>query len=234
MKELVHTNRFVLNQTKAQAYNTDTILLANFLKIPKGTKNILDIGTGSGILMLDLAQKSHANIDGVEIQNNRYKKAISNIKLNKLEDRLSVYKEDINRYEKEYLYDLIISNPPFFKVNHKDQLSKNKEEMIARHEVKLNLYDLLKNVSRLLKYGGHFYMIHRPERLDEIIKYGDEFSLIVKEIRFIHPYIDKQANHILVKAIKNGKQGIIIDKPLILYEEKEVLTEEMNKIIGGF
>lgn len=234
MSNRVVTKRFILDQTEEQAFNTDTLILSYYTKINKGTKNILDIGTGSGVLMLDLAYKTNANIYGVEIQEERFKKALNNIKLNSLNDRLKVYNEDVKSFDNGILYDLIITNPPFFKVNHKDQLSKNKEELIARHEVSLNLYDLIKNVSRLLKYGGQFYMVHRPERLDEIIRYCEKYKIRVKEITFVHPYVNKEANHIIIKAIKNGRQGLIINKPLILYEDKNKLSKEMELIIGGF
>lgn len=234
MTNRVVTKRFTLDQSKAEAFNTDTLLLADFVKIPKGTKNILDIGTGSAVLMLDLAMKTKAKIDGVEIQVQRSYLANSNIRLNGLTTQLTVYNSDIKQFESNVLYDLIVSNPPFFKVNHTDQLSDNKEEMIARHEVELNLRDLLESVSRLLKFGGHFYMVHRPDRLDEIINYSRDFNLTVKEVRFVHPYIDKDANHLLIKIIKNGNQGIIIKNPLILYSDKTVLSSEMAEIIGGF
>lgn len=234
MSFFVETKRFGINQTKEQAFNTDTILLANFINIPKVCKNILDVGTGSGVLMIDMAFRTSANIHGVEIQENRYLQAVSNIELNGLSDRLTVNNTDFKSYHPNINYDLIISNPPFFKVNDGKRLSENKEDMIARHEVELTLNDLVKNVSRLLKFRGHFYMIHRPDRLDEIISSFDEYNLSIKEIRFVHPNINKDANHILIHAIKNGGKGLKVLKPLILYKDIHIFTDEMEKIIGDF
>lgn len=234
MSFLVETKRFKLMQTKQQAFNTDTVLLSNFINIPKNTKNILDIGTGSGVLMFDLAFKSEANIYGLEVQQNRFEQACNNIELNNLTNRLKALNEDLNEYKPNILFDLIISNPPFFKVDQNSNLSKNEEDLIARHEVKLTLEQLFNNVSRLLKYRGHFYMIHRPDRLGEIVAYANKYQIAIKTIRFIHPNIDSKANHILIHGIKNGGQGISVLNPLILYKDKHIFTKEMEEIIGDF
>lgn len=234
MKFSVETKNFKLNQTREQAFNTDTVLLANYINIPKVCKNILDVGTGSGVLMIDLAFKTQANIFGVEVQENRYLQAVENINLNGLTERLNVDLTDLKEYNPNISFDLIVSNPPFFKVDKDSNLSHNNEDLIARHEVMLTLEDLIKNVSRLLKFKGHFYMIHRPDRLDEIIEYCEKYKLKVKHIRMVHPNINSNANHVLVHCIKNGGQGIIIEKPLVLYQDKHIFTEEMEKIIGDF
>lgn len=230
----VDTNRFKLNHTKETAYNTDTVLLSNFIKVPKGCKNALDIGTGSGVLMLDLAMKTSSNIYGIEVQENRALLAIDNVKINNLDSRLFVIKEDLNNYKTDIQFDLIVTNPPFFKVINNTRLSENEEEMIARHEVKLSLEELLSNASRLLKYRGHFFMVHRPDRLDEIIECSIKYNLAIKEIRLVYPYLNSNANHVLIHAIKNGGKGLNISKPLIIYEDKHKFTKEMEKIIGEF
>ncbi|VEU80160.1 tRNA1(Val) (adenine(37)-N6)-methyltransferase [Haploplasma axanthum] len=234
MKHFVETKRFSLNQTKEQAFNTDTILLANYIKIPKDCKNILDVGTGSGVLMFDLACKTKANIYGIEVQENRYFQALENIELNNKKEQLNVFYADFKEHKFDQLFDLIITNPPFFKVHNNKQLSQNEEDLIARHEIMLTLDELLFNVSKNLKYRGHFYMIHRPDRLIDIIEIASKYKLQIKKVRFIHPYIDKPANHILIMAIKNGGNGIIVDEPLILYKDKHVFTDEMIRIIGDF
>lgn len=232
MKFLVEMKYFKIYQTKQQAFNTDTVLLSNYIKIPKNTKNILDVGTGSGVIMFYLANKTSANIYGIEIQENRYLQAKENIELNNYQDRLTAIHGDLKEYQTDILFDLIVTNPPFFKVT--ENLSKDQEELIARHEVELNLEDLIKNISRLLKYRGHFYMIHRPDRLTEIIEYSSKYNIEIKDVKFIHPNINKEANHVLVHGIKNGGRGLIVEKPLILYKEKHVFTKEMEEIIGDF
>lgn len=230
----VLTKNFKLNQTKEQAFNTDTILLANFIKVPKVCKNILDIGTGSGVLMLDLAFKTNANIFGVEIQEKRFIQAKENIMLNDLSERLEVYNKDLKEFNNKILFDMIVSNPPFFKVNNNQRLSENLEDLIARHEVSLTLEDLVSNVSRLLKYRGTFYLVHRPDRLEEIIYLFNKYNIVLKTIRFVHPYLQSRANHVLIKGIKNGNLGLDVLNPLIIYKEKHEFTEEMKEIIGDF
>ena len=234
MKFQVKTNRFVLNQTKQQAYNTDTILLANYIKIPKNCQNILDVGTGSGILLLDLAMKTKANIYGIEYQENRYLQAKENILLNNLNNQVEVIHGDFNNYQFNKKFDLIISNPPFFKVHNNERLSHNEEDLIARHEVALTLESLIINVSKNLKNKGYFYMIHRPDRISEIIELCKQNNMVVKKIKFIHPYLNKNANHVLITILKNGNEGVIVEKPLILYEDKHQFTKEMLEIIGEF
>ncbi|MDY0277069.1 MAG: methyltransferase [Acholeplasma sp.] len=234
MSFLVETKRFRLQQTKEQAFNTDTILLSDFISVPKGCKNILDIGTGSGVLMFDLANKTSANIQGIEIQKNRYLQALGNIELNDYKERVNVVLGDVRDYKFDVLFDLIISNPPFFKVVDDKRLSHKTEDKLSRHEVSLSLEALLKSASKNLKYRGYFYMVHRPDRLNEIILLCGKYNLAIKKIRFVHPYVNSDANHVLIMAIKNGGEGIKVLNPLVLYEEKHVLTAEIKKIIGDF
>lgn len=222
----------MIEQNSKQAFNLDTILLAHFVKIPAKSKSVLDIGTGAGALMLYLSQKTRAKIIGVEIQEERFLQASFNITLNHLEKQCSAVLSNIKTYENKNL-DCIVSNPPFFKVNEKSNLNEDLEDTIARHEVELNLDELAKHASRLLKFGGKFFMIHRPDRFAEIIDVLHQYQLEVKRVRFVHPYIDEQANHVLIEAMKNGNPGVVLEPPLILYYEKHILTKELVEIYGG-
>jgi tRNA1(Val) A37 N6-methylase TrmN6 len=222
----------MIEQNSKQAFNLDTILLAHFVKIPAKSKLVLDIGTGAGALMLYLSQKTRAKIIGVEIQEERFLQASSNIVLNHLEKQCSAVLSNIKTYENKN-FDCIVSNPPFFKVNEKSNLNEDLEDTIARHEVELNLDELAKHASRLLKFGGKFFMIHRPDRFAEIIDVFHQYQLEIKRIRFVHPYIDEQANHVLIEAMKNGNPGVVLEPPLILYYEKHILTKELVEIYGG-
>lgn len=221
-----------IEQNKIQAFNLDTILLANFVKIPAGTKKVLEIGTGAGALLLYMSKKTKAEIVGVEIQEQRYKQAIINISKNNLESQISCLHKDIRTMEMD-LFDCIVSNPPFFKVNDKTKKNNNVEDTISRHEVSLSLEELTVAVKKNLKYGGHFFMIHRPDRFAEIVKLFTESRLAIKRVQFVHPYLDAKANHVLIEAIKNGKPGTVIEKPMIVYDEKHVLTKTMKDIYGG-
>ena len=203
-----------IEQEGRQAFNLDTILLQSFVKIPQKSKTVLDLGTG------------------VEIQEKRYLQALKNIELNDLQSRLSVLHMDIKDLKMKDV-DVIVSNPPFFKVSETSNLNLDEEDTIARHEVMLNLSDLIKVVSKTLKFGGYFYMIHRPDRLEEIMTLCQKENMSVKRIRFVHPYLHHEANHVLIEVMKWGNPGLKVEKPLILYVEKHVLTKEMVDIYQG-
>ena len=222
----------LINQKPNQAFNLDTILLADFIKVPARTKTLLDFGTGAGALMLYMSKKTKAKITGIEIQSERYEKALSNVELNHLNERLSCVMRDVRELEIKNS-DVIISNPPFFKVSEKGNVNETEDETIARHEVMLTLEELLSSVARCLKFGGHFFMIHRPDRFAEIVSEMNKYHLEIKRVRFVHPYSDSNPNHVLIEAIKNGQPGMKVEPPLIIYKEKHSLTQEMNEIYGG-
>ena len=192
----------------------------------------MDFGTGAGAVMLYLSQKTKAQIIGVEIQEDRYLAALHNIKLNELDNQLSCIHQDIKTLEHKDV-DCIVSNPPFFKVNETSNVNDDEDATIARHEVMLNLNELIESVSKTLKYGGHFFMIHRPDRFAEIVEVMNTYQLEIKRVRFVHPYLDQKANHVLIEAIKNGQPGMKLEPPLILYCGKHILTKEMVDIYGG-
>jgi tRNA1(Val) A37 N6-methylase TrmN6 len=231
IKTLPSTN-LQINQCAKQTFNLDTYLLGHFVKPPAKAKKMIEFGSGDGVLMLLLSQKTRAKIIGLEIQEVRHLRAVENIKMNQLEHQLESIHIDI----KQFTYkdaDCIIVNPPFFKVDHQVFLSPNEERSIARHELKINLSEIIESASRMLKYGGTFYMIHRPERLNEIFELFDKFKLAIKKIRFVHPYQHKNANHVLLQALKYGEAGLVVQEPLIIYETDGRPGKEIREIYGG-
>ncbi|MCF7930990.1 MAG: methyltransferase [Acholeplasmataceae bacterium] len=221
-----------IDQKSRQAFNLDTVLLADFIKVPAKTKTLFDFGTGAGALMLYMSKKTKAKITGVEIQEDRYRQALKNIELNQLNHQLSCLHQDVKMLDEKNI-DVIISNPPFFKVSEKSNVNDHEDDTIARHEVMLSLNELLKTVSQTLKFGGHFFMIHRPDRFAEIVDAMNTYQLEIKRIRFVHPYLNTPPNHVLIEAIKNGQSGMRVEPPLILYYEKHILTKELVDIYGG-
>lgn len=222
----------LIEQKGRQAFNLDTILLQSFVKVPVRSKTVLDLGTGIGPLMLYLSKKTKAKIIGFEIQEVRYLQALKNIELNHLNDQLSCIHMDIKNLKMKDV-DVIVSNPPFFKVSETSNVNEHDEDTIARHEVMLNLKELIGIASKTLKYGGYFYFIHRPDRLGEIVSLLENEKLTIKRIRFVHPYLNHEANHVLIEAMKYGSIGLKVDQPLILYKEKHLLSEEMENIYQG-
>lgn len=222
----------MIDQDRGHAFNLDTVLLADFVKLPYRIKHVIDVGTGNGAIALYLSEKTKAKITAIEIQESRYLKAKDNVSLNQLEHQIEVIHKDY--LDTTYMHvDAIVCNPPFFKVNDSSLLNEEESITIARHEVKLDLESLIKKVSEQLKFGGKFFMIHRPDRLSDIFEYTKKYQLELKRLKFVHPYVDKTANHILVECVKQGGKELILEPPLILYKEKHNLTEQAKKILGG-
>lgn len=228
-RQLIGTHKLI-DQTKKNAFNLDTILLANFIKLPFRTKTVMDIGAGNGALMLYLADRTSARIIGVEIQEENAKLAQKNILLNGLESRLSVIHDDIKNVHFKDI-DYIVCNPPFFKVNALTKKHLDPAIAMARHEISLTFTSLVKKVSQLLKNGGYFYFIHRPDRISELIHTLEENQLTVKRMRFVHPYIHREANHVLIAAKKGSTQGTKLEKPFILYKQKNIYSNELKALM---
>ena len=235
MKRALIGSDLMIHQSREQAFNLDTILLQHFVRVPYNANKIIDFGTGTGVLMLYLSKKTKAQLIGVEVQKNRYEQAIKNIEANQLQDQISCLHQDIKDLTIQQFkdIDLIVSNPPFFKMNDKQKVNDDLERTIARHEVLINLEQLIKKASELIKYKGSFQFIHRPDRFLEITSLLHAYQFEIKRIQFVHPYKNQEANHVLIEASKHGKTGCKILPPLILYKEKHQMTEELISIYGG-
>ncbi len=232
MKRALIGSKLVVDQDRGHAFNLDTVLLADFVKLTYRIKHVIDVGTGNGTIALYLSEKTKAKITAIEIQESRYHKAVKNVQLNRLEKQIDVVHQDYLQTKYQYV-DAIICNPPFFKLNEKSIVNEDESIMIARHEITLDLENLIRKVSEQLKFGGKFFMIHRPDRLSEIYEYTRKYQLEIKRMKFVHPYIDKTANHVLVECVKQGGRDMTLEPPLILYKDKHLMTEQAKKILGG-
>lgn len=221
-----------IDQERNHSFNLDTVLLAKFLNLPARLKTLLDVGTGNGALLLYASEMTKANLFGVEIQEERFQMAKHNIQLNHLEHRSKLILGDYLNTSFKNL-DCIICNPPFFKTAHEDQLSLETSDQIARHEQTLSLSKLIAKVSEQLKFGGYFYMVHRADRFAEIVFECKKHQLAIKRVKFVHPYLDKKANHVLIQCIKNGKDSLVLEPPLILYKDKHEHTDMFHAYIKG-
>ena len=225
----------IYQDTEMFSFSLDSVLLANFVTLNKNIKEILDIGSGNAVIPMILSTKTNANITGIEIQRESYELGSKSIKYNKLENRLNFINEDINEYKKnnsQEMFDVITCNPPYFKVCDTSNLNKNDYKTIARHEVKLNLSDLFKNASYLLKNKGNIAIVHRPERLIEIIEEMKNNKIEPKRIRFIYPGKGKEANILLIEGVKNGNPGLKLLPPLYSHDNNEY-TVEIQKYFKG-
>lgn len=232
MKRQLINSKLWIKQTKGHSFNLDTVLLAHFIKLNYNIKSLLDVGTGNGGLALYMSEKTKAKITGIEIQESRYLQALENVELNDLQSQIQIIHDDYLKMTFKDI-DVIICNPPFFKVDKDSNLNKDDSITIARHEISLDLESLLSKVSEHLKFAGKFFMIHRPDRLFEIIRLCDQNHLTIKRMQLVYPYIDKQANHVLIECSKYGKDQMIVEPALILYEQKHQFTKQAIEIMGG-
>jgi tRNA1(Val) A37 N6-methylase TrmN6 len=176
--------------------------------------------------------RCNKKIEGVEIQKKLFDLAIKSNKLNNLEDSITFYNEDIKEFvikERIGKYDLITCNPPYFKDNNNEK-NLTVEKSIARHEIKLKLEDLIDCVSKLLNNNGSFSMVHRSERLYEIMILMNKYNLEIKRLKFIYKNSNSNAEMVFIEARKNGKVGLKVEKPFIVYNLDGSYTDEYKSI----
>ena len=233
--DLELNNLKIIQNNNGFKFGIDSILLSDFAKKIKKDSIVLDIGTGTGIISILLSAKTEANkIIGIEIQREVADMAKRSVILNKLENKIEIINDDINKIENYFennYFDVIVTNPPYQK-NNTGLKSENEKNLISRHEIKCTLEDIIKKSFKILKDKGEFYMVHRPERLVDIMYLMRKNKIEPKELRFVYPKISDKPNLILIKGIKNAKQFLKVEKPLIIYNEEGIYTKEVLSIYG--
>lgn len=221
----------IIQNTDWFCFGMDSILLTEFARDMKKGKNIVDLGTGTGIISILLAKKVEAKkIIGIEVQKEVAEMARRSVKINQLDEKIAILNEDINKISLEKnSFDYIITNPPYKKQG-TGIINKENKQIISRHETTANFETWARISLALLKDNGAMYLVHRPERLNEIIETLRKFKLEPKRMRFVYSSISKDANLVLIKAEKNGKQFLKIEKPLIIYKENGKYTDEILNI----
>ncbi|MCI8445001.1 MAG: tRNA1(Val) (adenine(37)-N6)-methyltransferase [Bacilli bacterium] len=228
---LNYKNLKIIQNSEMFSFSLDSILLSNFVTINKNIDQILDIGCGNAPIPLILSTKTDAHITGVEIQEKVYDMAKRTIALNHLEEQIDIINDDINlRYQQieSDQYDIITCNPPYFKVSPNSHFNLSDYKTIARHEVTLNLQQLLKISRKLLKNGGVLAIVHRPERLIDLIEEMRKNNIEPKKLQFVYPRKDQQCNTILIEGVKNGNPGLKILNPLYVHNETDEYTDEIK------
>lgn len=212
-------------------FGTDAVLLANFASPPVNAK-ILDIGTGNGIIPVLLSAKVKAkHITGIEIQEQSAALAQKNVELNSLSELISIVMGDIK--ENDVLkgeFNYITCNPPYKKVG---TGIKNPESplAIARHELTLTLDDVFKRAGRLLVSKGKIAMVHKPERLAEIIYTMNKYKIEPKRVQFV--YSNKESiepSLVLIEGAKDGGAGLRYEKNLYVYDENGNYSANINQL----
>jgi tRNA1Val (adenine37-N6)-methyltransferase len=213
-------------------FSIDAILLADFVGArPKST--VVDLGTGCGIIPLMLALRNpEARFFGVEIQPTLAELAEKNVKDNLLEEKIKIIHNDMQSITNEMIsgpVDLVVSNPPYRKVL-SGRVNPCLQRAVARHEIKINLKELLKTAERILRPSGRFFTIYPAERSIDLIAGMRETGIEPKRIRSIHSAQGTEARFILMEGVKGGRSGVNIEKPLIIYKNKVDYTDEVEKM----
>lgn len=236
MNELIQTDTLlngykILQNPKGFMFGIDAILLANFAIYElKNEENILDLCTGNGIIPLLLAgSRKVKKITGVEIQKEAAMLAQESVKLNELENKISIINTDLRTIVnnktgehifKKHSFSCITCNPPYMIAGH----GKNNPadaKAIARHEIFCTLEDVINTAEQLLATHGKFFMIHRPFRLSEIFSIMEKCNLVPKRLQLIQPQEGKEANLVLIEARKNANTGLKVEKVLNVYEAQK-------------
>ena len=231
----LHRNGYrIIQKENGFCFGMDAVLLSGFADVRPGEK-ALDLGTGTGIIPILLEAKTKGeHFTGLEIQEEMVDMASRSVELNGLKDRIDIIRGDIKEAGLIFggaSFDVVTTNPPYMNDCHG---LKNPDEAkaIARHEVLCTLDDVVREGARVLRPGGRFYMVHRPHRLIEIITALTAYRLEPKRMKLVHPFVDKEANMVLIEAVRGGRSMIKVEKPLIVYREQGVYTDEIYDIYG--
>lgn len=214
-------------------FSLDSVLLSNFVSINKNTNKIIDFCTGNAPIPLILSTKTNANIIGVELQKEVYELAKKSVEINNLQDRIEILNMNVkdlyNKYDTD-TFDVITCNPPFFKVNDNSKFNKNDIKTVARHEIEINLDDIFSIAKKLLKNNGVISIVHRPDRLVEILEIMKKNNIEPKKIQFVYPKLNSECNIVLVEGSKNGNSGLKILPPLYVHDENGKYLDEIEEM----
>ena len=228
-----YKNLKIFQNTDWFSFSLDSVLLPNFVTLNKNIETIMDLGCGNAPIPLILSTKTSAKIVGVEIQKDSYYLSKKSVLYNKLEDRIELLNMDMKELKNTYStnsVDVITCNPPYFKYLETSNLNDDEHKIIARHEKTITLEDIVSLSRYLLKNNGILAMVHRTDRLIEIISLFQKYGLEVKKIRFVYPKMDMESNMVLIEGRKNGKVGLKILPPLYAHNEDGSYTEEVLKM----
>lgn len=234
LDELHRNGYFIIQDPGKFCFGMDAVLLSGFARVKKG-EHALDLGTGTGIIPILLEAKTEGeHFTGLEIQAESADMAARSVALNGLGDKIDIVTGDIKDASGLFgasSFDVVTTNPPYM-ADTRGLSCANQAKAIARHELLCTLDDVLAESARLLKPNGRFYMVHRPFRLPEIICKMEQYGIEPKRMQFVHPFVDKEPNMLLVEGLRGGNPMLKVEKPLVVYKEKGIYTEEIYDIYG--
>jgi len=226
----------VIQSPNVFAFSIDAVLLAKFAYLPIKRGKILDLCTGNGVIPLFISRRSNAHITGVEIQERLYDMAVRNVELNQLRNKISMIHGDLKDMPAYYgnnKFDVVTCNPPYFQTPADDKKNINEHLAIARHEIYCSLEDVVQSCSKLAKSGGKVAMVHRPDRLVDLITLFRKYRLEPKRIQFVYPKKGREANMLLIEGARDGKPDLNILPPIYIHEQNGDYSVEMKEVLYG-
>ena len=231
---LLNKDMKIIQRTDHFSFSIDSLLISEFATITRTTRRIVDLGTGNGVIPLFLSKKSKAKIYGIEIQRISSDLATRNIALNNLEEQIEIINDDMKNWKNHFRpnsIDLVVSNPPFFKFcGEEKQLNDLDQLSLARHEISINLETLIQTASGLLKDKGYFAMVHRVDRLIEIIETMKKYDIEPKKIQFCYSKLGKEGKILLIEGVKYGKTGLRVLPPLVAHDDDGNYSQTVLKM----
>ncbi len=216
-KDYVNDNITLIQDTEGLTFGTDALLLAAFVtgKFARGC----ELGAGSGIISMLLLTRGRINkVTALEVQEHYARLTQRNAELNGLSDRLTAVAKDLREYKDERDFDVIFTNPPYMKTNGGKENTEEKKN-VARHEVMGGIEDFCLGAHRLLKYGGAFYAVYRPDRLADLIAAMRDASIEPKRLTMVHADTKSEPSMVLVEGKSSARSGMLVTKPLIIYND---------------
>ena len=226
----------IIQSPSVFSFSLDAVLLAKFVSVPHHKGNIVDLCSGNGVIPLFLSARTKGHITGVELQPRLLDMATRSIRYNQLDEQIRMVLGDVKEIPAQLgieKYDVVTCNPPYFLAHEASDKNLSEHHAIARHELYLTLEEAVQSASKLLKQGGKAAFVHRPGRLLDLVTTMRANRLEPKRLQFIYPKEGKEANILLIEAIKDGKPDIKILPPLYVYNEKNEYTQQVREILYG-
>lgn len=232
--DLQRNNYKIIQHTGRFCFGMDAVLLSGFVRI-KPKSRVLDMGTGTGIIPILLEAKTEGRqFVGLEIQEESADMARRSVEVNGLSDKIDIVVGDIKEAASIFgasSFEAVVTNPPYM-INTHGLQNPTEEKAIARHEIKCTLEDVIREGSRVLKPSGRFFMVHRPYRLAEIFVVLKQYGLEPKRLKLVHPYVNREPSMVLIEACKGGKPSMIVEAPIIIYNEAGSYSDEITELYG--
>ncbi len=215
------------------SFSLDSVLLPNFVTLRAKVENIIDLGTGNLLIPLFLSTRPKSPIVAVEIQEDVYQLAYKTLQYNHLENQITLLHMDIKDLPSYYSpdsFDVVVSNPPYFRYHSSSNINEDIHKTIARHEKMITLEELISVGSFLLKNKGVFAMVHRSERFLEICQLFEKYHITPKRVQFVYPKEGEGSNLVLIEGMKNGKSGLKVLPPFYVHYEDGSYRKEVLKL----